>query len=175
VIDDTRASRCVAQTYLSLWRDITMGWLDWVTRAVGRDLDRRVSAADATAEGRFDSLLDEAPLEVRARLDEGQRGSLLLRVRSGDPAQPAGRQERGDGTLVCQLGPGRALRGGSLTIEAEVVGSSRPAELATLTVELSQPGSGDGAAAPHAFETYSVQGRAGPDGRARLRLTVSLG
>jgi hypothetical protein len=151
-----------------------MGWFARLTGAVGRDLDRRVSGAEATAEGRFD-LIDEAPLLVRAQLAEGQRGTLLLRAPAGDPGHPAGRQERGEGRLACELGAGRALRGGTLTVEADVVGSARPAELATLTVELSQPRSGDAAAAPHAFETYSVQGRADEAGRAHLRLSVTLG
>jgi hypothetical protein len=133
-----------------------MGLLAWISRAVGRDLDRRVSGAEGSARGHYHSLADEEPILVRAHLGDGQRGPLLLRA--------PGREEHGEGTLSVELGPGRELRGGTLTVEAEV--SSPSQALAALTVELSQSGGGD---------TYSVEGRPDQSGQARLRLSIELG
>jgi hypothetical protein len=135
---------------------VVMGLLSWISNAVGRDLDRHVSGAEGTAQGRHDSLADDEPLTVRARLGEGQRGTLVLR------APP--REERGEGTLSVDLGPGRDLRGGAVAIEAHVTGGAQG--LAALVVELSQPRGGD---------TYSVEARPDQNGRAHLRLSVQLG
>jgi hypothetical protein len=133
-----------------------MGILDWLSRVVGRDLDRRVSGTAGTAQGRYESLSDDEPLVLRARLGDGQRGTLTLH------SPP--REEHGEGTLSVELGPGRALRGGALSVEAEVTGGSHG--LAALIVELSQPRGGD---------TYSVEAKPDEHGRAHLRLSIQLG
>ena len=133
-----------------------MGMLDWLNRVVGRDLDRRVSGATGTAQGRYDSLADDEPLVVRAHLGDGQRGTLVVR------APP--REEHGEGTLTVELGPGRDLRGGALAVEAEVTGGGHG--LAALVVVLSQPRGSD---------TYSVEARPDEHGRAHLRLSIQLG
>jgi hypothetical protein len=137
-----------------------MAILDWLGRVVGRDLDRRVSGAAGTAQGRYDSLSDDEPLLVNARLGDGQRGTLTVHAPSRQEHGGGG----GDGRLTVDLGPGRDLRGGKLAVEAEVSGGARG--LAALIVELSQPGGGD---------TYSVEAAPDEHGRARLRLSIELG
>ena len=88
-----------------------MGLLEWISGVVGRDLDRRVAGRDASAQGRYAGLVDDEPLLVRARLGDGLHGTLVLRA--------PGREERGEGTLSADLGPGRALRGSTLSIDSE--------------------------------------------------------
>jgi hypothetical protein len=133
-----------------------VGILGWLSRLVGRDLDRRVSGASGTAHGRYDSLSDDEPLVVHARLGDHQHGTLIFH------ASP--RQEQGEGKLTVELGPGRDLRGGTIAVEAEVVGGARG--LATLIVELTQPRGSD---------TYSVEAVPDEHGRAHLRLSIQLG
>jgi hypothetical protein len=133
-----------------------MGILDWLSRVVGRDLDRRVSGATGTAQGRYESLSDDEPLVVRARLGDGQRGTVVVRLPP--------RQEHGEGTLAVDLGPGRDLRGGTLAVEADVAGGVHGP--AALIVELSQPRGSD---------TYSVEAKPDGQGRAHLRLSIQLG
>jgi hypothetical protein len=133
-----------------------MGLLAWITRAVGRDLDRRVSGSQGTAEGRFEPVIDDLPLRARVQLAEAQ-GTVELRA--------AGRQERGIGSAAAEVGPGRDLHGQTVSAEAEASGT--PGALASLTLELSQ--------GTERRETYSVEGRLDAGGRARLRLSVSLG
>jgi len=133
-----------------------MGLLDWLGSAVGRDLDRRVSGAAGTAQGRYDSLSDDEPVLVRARLGDGQRGTLM--------AQAGERRAHGNDTLTVELGPGRDLRGETLAVEAVVTGGAHG--LAALIVELSQPGGGN---------TYPVEADPDERGRAHLRLSIHLG
>jgi hypothetical protein len=133
-----------------------MGILDWLSRVVGRDLDRRVSGATGTAHGRYESLSDDEPLAVRARLGDGQRGTVMIHLPP--------RQEQGQGTLAIDLGPGRDLRGGTVAVEADVAGGGHG--LAALIVELSQP---------RGSETYSVEAQPDEQGRAHLRLSIQLG
>src|SRR5689334_5818880 len=134
-----------------------MGLLEWITRTVGRDLDRRVSGADGEASGRYEPLADDLALVVRARLGQGQQGTLRLRG--------AGAEHTGEGSLTAEAGTGAQLRGSTMAVEAEV--HTAPAgALATLTAELSQ---GDGLA------TYSVEARPDANGRAHLRLVVDIG
>jgi hypothetical protein len=143
------------RTYLQ-----SMGLLGWLDRKVGKDLDRRVSGAQGTAQARFDGLDDQAALQVQARLGDGQRGTLLLRARGEGPAQEA----RGAGAVTLDLGPGKPWRGGTVTAEAEVSGAPAGA-LVTLMVEI----------AGAERQTYSVEARPDPQGAARLTLTVDLG
>jgi hypothetical protein len=137
-----------------------MGLLTWITRAVSRDLDRRVSGAEGTAQARFDRLADEAPLRAQARLGGVPRGAVRLRARGDEPEQAA----TGEREVALDLGPGRPWRGGQVTAEADVAGGTAGA-LVTLTVEIS---GGDA-------ETYSVEARADQQGRARLSLSIELG
>ncbi len=136
---------------------VIMGLLDWITRTVGRDLDRRVSGAQGEASGRYEPLADDPPLVVRARLGQGQQGTVRM--------QAGGAVHTGQASLTAEVGTGAQLRGSTLAVEAEV--SAVPAGgLATLTAELSQG---------HGLQTYSVEGRPDSAGRARLRLVVDLG
>jgi hypothetical protein len=134
-----------------------MGLLQWITRTVGRDLDRRVTGAQGEASGRYEPLADDPPLLVRARLGEGQQGTVRLRA--------AGAEHTGEGSVTAEVGTGAQLRGSSLSVEAEVRAAPGGA-LATLGVELSQG---------HGVQTYSVEARPDAGGRARLRLVVDLG
>jgi hypothetical protein len=137
------------RTYLKV-----MGVLEWITGRVGRDLDRRVSGAEGTAQGHFQRLVDDEALTLHARLGDGQRGTLVVRA--------PGREERGEGSLSIDLGEGRPLRGKTLVIEADVAAPG----LAALIVALSQP---------HGSDTFSVEGRPDQSGHARLHLSVLLG
>jgi hypothetical protein len=137
-----------------------MGLLSWLDRTVGRDLDRRVSGSEGTAQGRFDRLDDEAPVQAQARLSGGQRGTVVLRARGEGPPQEAS----GSGAASLELGPGKPWRGGSITAEAEVVAAT-PGALVTLTLEI----------ASSQRESYSVEGRPDKSGTARLTFTVDLG
>jgi hypothetical protein len=137
-----------------------MGLLSWLDRKVGRDLDRRVSGAQGTAQARFDGLDDEAALQVQARLGDGQRGTLHLRARGEGPAQEA----RGAGAATLNLGPGKGWRGGTVTAEGEVTGATSSG-LVTLTLEI----------AGAQQQTYSVEARPDQQGAAHLTLTVELG
>jgi hypothetical protein len=137
-----------------------MGLLDWLDRTVGKDLDRRVSGAEGTAQGRFDRLDDEAALQVQARLGEGQHGTLVLRARGEGAPQEA----RGSGSARLDLGPGKPWRGGTVIAEADVTGATA-ATLAIVTMEIS---GGE-------RQTYSVEARPDQQGAARLTLTVELG
>jgi hypothetical protein len=134
-----------------------MGLWDKLTGAVGRDLDRRVGGVEGTAFATFARVDDAQELLARAWIANGHGGRVTLAARD--------RRDEADRELRTSLGAGRDLRDADLAVDAEVV--STGAALAALVLELSQP---DGA-----LETYSVESRFDPGGRARLRLSVHLG
>jgi hypothetical protein len=141
------------------------GIIDLISRSAARDLDRRVHGAAAEADGQYEELVDDADLLVRARLSAD--GPLALEVHNSLGGRE--RREEGSRTLEANVGPGKNLRGGVLTVSAEAVHGAGADNLVALTVELSQSG---GASGP---QTYSVEARLDGAGHARLRISVTLG
>ena len=134
-----------------------MSVLDWLSRSLGVDLDRKVGGVGGSAEGTFRPATDEAPVTLRASLGNGHAGTLS--VRAGEHGA------EGRGTVSVELGPAREMRGRQAVVRATVErGSDRGDALAAVTVEVSQP--------PDERQTYSVESRFDPAGRAPLTLTV---
>lgn len=154
-----------------------MGLIDWISTRIGHDLDESVHGPAGVAHGRFDGLVDEAELIVRARLAGGHGGSIWLRVHGVAPDAPSDHVEAADGSVQATLGVAKPWRGGEVTVEAQVSGTAGATAdpLAVLTVEVAQPDAQHAGGAPLVFETYSVEGRLDGQDRAHLQLAVQLG
>src|SRR5262245_23886161 len=120
-----------------------MGVLAWLTKSIERNLDRRVTGGKGESRGRFTGLVDDADLIVHADIAEGHDGRLELRARPAtEDAEGVEHRAVGQRQLTANLGQGRRLRNGSLTvagdIQADVRAGPSTAGLARLAVELYQ-------------------------------------
>jgi hypothetical protein len=138
-----------------------MGLLERISKAVGRDLDRRVSGHEGSAEAGHQIRRDESELTMEAVLGGGARGVIDLEVQGGEK-DPSVRQTQGEGRLHLALGPGGSLRGGTLSLGAQVTGPTGTVATLGATIEDTDQNRA----------TYSVEARCDAQGRAALRLVV---
>lgn len=147
-------------------RLLGMGLLARWIAALKKGLDRRVTGPEGEAHVRFEGLVDRADLVLRARVTGGRSGALALQLRGAE-----GKEARagGAGLLEYNLGPGKALHGCKLQLEAQAEDDGQSG-LVVLSVELLEPRGEQ----PEILQTYSVEGRLGPMRQARLTMLIDL-
>ena len=146
-----------------------MGLLSWMTGSMDRSLDQQVQAGGGVAHHVYQGLLQDEPLGVKASVTRGHTGELELMVNAvPDTDQPPPPQhERGSNRIECRLQEGGKYRHAELAISGEIKKASED-PVAGLQVELWT----DQGGTRLNLQTFSVESRFDPDGRATLRLLV---